>query len=221
MDALNEVLQFLDRHTGFVQDLNDLVQSPQWPTGWLTSHQFAQEADRFQFWAGVRSRVPQQTRSQLLAYYLKQAADDDASGWVRIDDQFKLNPDKADIDNGKATDSKANQRRRHGRVACEMLSCRLGEVVNLSASGVMLRGKGEPPHQSNDRVTLDLKCLDHELHVTARVAWVRPDDRRFEMGLEFVDLTADQAQRIRELLPIAAAVQAVGEAGAAVTHYGR
>lgn len=221
MDALNEVLHFLDRHTGFVQDLNDLVQSPQWPTGWLTSHQVAQEVDRFQFWAGVRGRVPVQTRSQLLAYYLKQASDDDATGWVRIDDQFKLNPDKADIDNGKAIDSKASQRRRHGRVACEMLSCKLGEVVNLSASGIMLRGKGEPPHQPNDRVPLGLKCLDHELHATARVAWVRPDGRRFEMGMEFVDLTAEQAQRIRELLPIAAAVQTVGEGSGAVTHYGR
>jgi hypothetical protein len=221
MDALNEVLQFLDRHTNFVRDLNDMVQSPQWPTGWLTSHQFAQEVDRFQFWAGVRSRVPQQTRSQLIAYYLKRAADDDSSGWVRIDDQFKLNPDKADIDNGKAVDSKASQRRRHGRVTCEMLSCQLGEVVNLSASGVMIRGKGQPQHKADDRVHLDLKCLDHELNATARVAWVRPSDRRFEMGLEFIDLTADQAQRIRELLPIAAAVQTVGEAGVAVTHYGR
>lgn len=221
MDALNEVLQFLDRHTGFVQDLNGLVQSPQWPTGWLTSHQIAEEVDRFQFWAGVRSRVPQQTRSQILAHYLKQASDDDDSGWVRIDDQFKLNPDSADIDNGKAVDSKASQRRRHGRVTCEMLSCKLGEVVNLSASGVMIRGKGQAPHATNDRIALDLKCLDHDLHATARVAWVRPDGRRFEMGLEFVDLTADQAQRVRELLPIAAAVQAVGEGSGAVTHYGR
>lgn len=223
MDALNEVLQFLDRHTGFVQDLNDLVQSPQWPTGWLTSHQIAQEVDRFQFWAGVRSRVPQHTRSQLLDYYLKQTADDDASGWVRIDDQFKLNPDNADINNGKAVDSKANQRRRHGRVQCEMLSCQLGEVVNLSASGVMLQGKGVAPHKPDDRAALDLKCLDHDLHATARVAWVRQDGRRFEMGLEFVGLTADQAQRIRELLPIAAAVQTVGEGanGGQVTHYGR
>lgn len=222
MDAIKEVFEFLNRHTGFVTDLEDLVQSPQWPTCWLTSHQFAQEVDRFQFWAGLRGRVPAETRGQLLDLYLKQAADDESSGWVRIDDQFKLNPDAADIDNGKAIDSDVEQRRRHGRVSCEMLSCQLGEVINLSASGVKIQGKGTTEHKADDRIGLDLKCLDHELHATARIAWTNQEDNTFQIGMEFVDLTPDQAQRIRELLPLAAAVQPVGEgAGSTVTHWGK
>jgi hypothetical protein len=220
MDALNEVLQFLDRHTGFTQELDDLVQSPQWPTGWLSAYQIAQEVERFQFWSGVRNRVPRETRVRLIDYYLKRTADDNGSGWVRIDDQYKFNPDAADIDNGKAVDGKANQRRRHGRITCEMLACQFGEVVNLSASGVMVQGKGQPQHKLDDRIALDLKCLDHDLHATARVAWVKENERAYDMGMEFVDLTADQAQRIRELLPIAAAVQSIGDSGQ-VTHYGR
>ena len=80
MDALNEVLQFLDRHTGFAQDLEALVESSQWSGGWLTSHQIAQEIDRFQFWAGLRSRIPAQTRPLLLDYYLRKTAGDDDSG---------------------------------------------------------------------------------------------------------------------------------------------
>ena len=221
MDAIKEVLEFLDNHTGFTADLHDLVQSPQWPTGWLTSHQFAQEIDRFQFWAGLRSRVPEQTRLLLLDYYLKQTADDDASGWVRIDDQFKHNPDPSDIDNGKAVDSKTDQRRRHGRVSCEMLTCQFGEVMNLSASGVKIKGKGTPEHKADDRIRLDLKCLDHELQATARVAWTNQEGNTFDMGVEFVDLTPDQAQRVRELLPLAAAVQPVGEGagGEHVAHW--
>ena len=223
MNAIKEVLDFLDRHTGFVADLEDLVQSPQWPTGWLTSHQFAEEVDRFQFWAGLRSRVPEQTRGLLLDHYLKLTADDDSSGWVRIDDQFKLNPDTADIDNGKPVDSKAEQRRRHGRVSCDMLPCQFGEVVNLSASGVKIQGKGTPEHKADDRIGLELKCLDHELHATARIAWLTQESNTFQMGLEFVDLTPEQAQRIRELLPLAAAVQPVGEGAgsAAVMHWGK
>ncbi len=221
MDAINEVFRFLDQHTGFAQDLDDLVQSPQWSTGWLTSHQIAEEVDRMQFWAGLRSRVPKQTRSQLLECYLRKTADDDSSGWVCIDDQFKFNPGSDDIDNGKAVDSQAIQNRRHGRVQCEMLSCQLGEVVNLSASGVMVRGRGTTEHQSGERIQLDLKCLDHELQVTAQVAWIKEEDRTFSIGMEFIDLTPEQAQRIRELLPIAAAVQAVGEGGGPVTHWGK
>ena len=223
MDAISEVFRFLDRHTGFAQDFDDLAQSPQWSTGWLTSHQVAEEAERFQFWAGVRSRVPKHTRAQLLDFYLKQAANDDHSGWVKIDDQFKLNPAADDIDNGKAVDSQAAQNRRHGRVQCEMLTCQLGEVVNLSASGVMVRGKGTTDHNNDDRVQLDLKCLDHKLHATARVAWHKQEDKSFTLGMEFVDLTPDQAQRIRELLPIAAAVQKVGDDAftSQVTHWGK
>ncbi len=223
MDAISEVFRFLDRHSGFAQDFDDLVQSPQWSTGWLTSHQIAEEVDRFQFWAGVRSRVPLQTRPQLLDFYLRRSADDDNSGWVRIDDQFKLNPDADDINNGKAVDSQSIQKRRHGRVQCEMLSCQIGEVVNLSASGVMIKGKGTSEYQTDDRVHLDLKCLDHKLHATARVAWLKQEDRTFSLGLEFVDLTPDQAQRIRELLPIAAAVQTISDDAYSshMTHWGK
>ena len=212
MDAINEVFQFLDRHTGFAQDLNDLVQSPQWTNGWLNSHQIAEEVERYQFWSGVRNRVPQKTRPQLLDYYLRKTAEDDSSGWVCIDDQFKLNPGSDDIDNGKPIDNETIQNRRHGRVQCEMLSCQLGEIVNLSASGVMIRGKGTTEHKSDDRIQLDLQCLDHKLQATARVAWLNQEDKTFQMGMEFIDLTPEQAQRIRELLPIAAAVQTVSDA---------
>jgi len=223
MDAIYEVFRFLDRHTGFAQDFDALVHSPQWSSRWLTSHQIAQEVDRLQFWSGVRSRVPLHTRPQLLDYYLQRASDDDDSGWVKIEDQFKLNLAPDDIDNGKAVNSQTIQNRRHGRVQCEMLSCQFGEVVNLSASGVMVKAKGTSEHQPDDRVHLDLKCLDHQLHATARVAWLKQEDKTYNMGMEFIDLTPDQAQRIRELLPIAAAVQDVGNAPQSeqVTHWGK
>lgn len=223
MDAINEIFRFLDRHTRFSQDFDALVQSPQWSAGWLTSHQVAEEADRFQFWAGVRSRVPAHTRPQLIDFYLKYASNDDNSGWTRVDDQFQLNPDADAIENGKAVDNHNIQNRRHGRVQCEMLTCQLGEVINLSASGVMVRGHGTTEHQADDRVQLDMKCLDHSLSATARVAWMKQENKTFQLGMEFVDLTPDQAQRVRELLPIAAAVQTADDSviGGQVTHWGK
>ncbi len=222
MDAISEIFRFLDRHTGFAKDFDDLVQSPQWSPGWLTSHQIAEEADRFQFWSSVRSRVPVHTRPQLIDFYLKHASNDDNSGWTKIDDQYQLNPSADAIDNGKAVDSHNVQNRRHGRVQCEMLTCQIGEVINLSASGVMLKGRGTSEYATDSRVQLDLKCLDHKLSATARVAWLRQDEKAFRMGMEFVDLTPDQAQRIRELLPIAAAVQSADDAFTSqVTHWGK
>jgi PilZ domain-containing protein len=223
MDALNEIIRFLDRHTGFAEDLEALVESPQWPTGWLTAHQIAQEVDRFRFWDGLRNRVPAQTRPLLLDQYLRETAADDDTGWVCIDDQFKLRPGENDIDNGEAKDPDEKQNRRHGRVQCEMLTCSLGEIVNLSASGVMIRGKGTFDNDADSRANLDLKCLDHELSVTARVAWIQQESRSFQVGMEFIDITAEQAQRIRDLLPIAAAVQAVSDSphSGHVTNWGK
>jgi len=213
MNALSEIIKFLDRHTGFVEDLEALVESPQWPSGWLTSHQIAEEVARFRFWDGLRNRVPEPTRPLLLEHYLRLTASDDSTGWVCIDDQFKLHPGQGDIEHGKAVDVDAaeKQSRRHGRVQCEMLSCQLGEIVNLSASGIMVRGKGTCEHDPDSRTNLELKCLDHDMHITSRVAWIKQESRSFSMGMEFVDVTAEQAQRIRELLPIAAAVQVVSE----------
>ena len=220
MDAIKEILEFLDRHSSFIQDMEDLVQSPQWPSGWLSSHQIAEEVERFQFWSGLRSRIPQRTRNAVLDLYLKRSADDSDSPWVRIDDQFMFNPDEVDIKHGKAVNSGQPQRRRHGRVSCEMLSCQFGEVMNLSASGAKVQGKGEPKHAVDDRVGIELTCLEHRLNITSRVAWIQPNESGYGMGLEFVDLTAEQAQRVRELLPLAAAVQPSGSSSEQITHWG-
>ncbi len=220
MDAIKEVLEFLDRHSSFIQDMEDLVQSPQWPSGWLSSHQIAEEVERFQFWSGLRSRIPQRTRNAVLDFYLKRSANDSDSAWVRIDDQFMFNPDEVQIQEGKTVGTGQPQRRRHGRVACEMLSCQFGEVINLSASGAKVLGKGDPKHTADDRVGIELNCLDHKLQITARVAWTRPNGNGYDMGLEFVDLTPEQAQRVRELLPIAAAVQTSGRNSDQITHWG-
>ncbi len=223
MNAFSEILRFLDQHTGFVEDLNGLVESSQWPTGWLTSHQISEEVTRFRFWDGLRSRVPEQTRPLLLDHYLREAAKDHASGWVCIDDQFKFRPDSQELSHGKAIDPLSKQNRRHGRVQCEMLTCQFGEVANLSASGVMIKGKGNCSLKVDARTHLDMKCLDHDLKINARVAWLDQDPHAYCMGLEFVDITSDQAQRVRELLPIAAAVQVVSEDphSGRMTHWGK
>lgn len=228
MDAIKEVLEFLDRHTGFAVELKAIMERPQWPGGWLTAHQFAEEMDRFQFWTGLRSRVPEKTRGLLLEHYLEQSAEDAGSGWKRSDNQFQYDPKPAETtteasEATEAEDAEDVQRRRHGRVSCEFLSCQYGEVVNMSASGVMIKGVGDAEHTTGETIGLNLNCLDHKLTLTARVAWVDQQDALFLMGMEFIELTADQAQRIRELLPIAAAIQPVDqEAGnAEVMNWGK
>ena len=221
MNAIKEILEFLERYSSFSRDILDQVQGPNWPRGWLTAHQISEELERFQFWTGLRQRIPDATRHALVVCYLKHVANQDENAWVCIDDQYMFNPAEADIQHGQPVTREAEQRRRHGRVACELLSCQFGEIVNLSASGTMIRGKGAAAHQAEDRIGLDLKCLDHQLHLSARIVWLRQDEKTYQMGLEFVDMSPDQAQQIRELLPIAAAVQTVEDGVAHVTHWGK
>lgn len=220
MNAIKEVLEFLERQTAFSDDLNHIARSKNWPGGWLSAHQVTEELERLQFWMGLRGRIPDATRNALVALYLKHAADDNDAGWECVDDQFRFKPGRDNLDENDKAGGNPRNKRRHGRVACEFLSCQIGEVVNMSASGVLVHGKGTSLHQPEDRLNLDLKCLDHKLSVSARIAWLEQENSEYHMGLEFVDLGPELAEQVRKLLPVAAAVQSVNDSDVGITHWG-
>ncbi|MBS0196002.1 MAG: PilZ domain-containing protein [Planctomycetes bacterium] len=81
------------------------------------------------------------------------------------------------------------QRRRHGRVLCEDLSSSLGEVVNLSASGMRVRGAEKPP-KVGSRLTIRIDAPDGALFAGTVVQWTRRIGLfRFEVGLRFEPIT--------------------------------
>ncbi len=83
-------------------------------------------------------------------------------------------------------DESSANKRRHGRVVCRDVGCTLGEVLDLSASGLRVRGKGRPAVCVGDRFSLSIQTLDGPMLAPVQVAWVkRSGFRKHEIGITF------------------------------------
>lgn len=87
--------------------------------------------------------------------------------------------------------------RRYTRYRTPDLTCPLGQVIDLSASGARIRGRGVTPFSRGSTVQITLSDSAHTHAVVGRVAWTRRSGlTRFEMGVQFVGLTKDDAAAI-------------------------
>lgn len=70
-----------------------------------------------------------------------------------------------------------------------MLSCKLGEVLDLSGSGMRVRSTGKPQLKRGQVVALTLRAGDKQLRVTTQAVRLRRlGFRSWEIGLRFVEL---------------------------------
>jgi signal transduction histidine kinase len=87
-------------------------------------------------------------------------------------------------------------RRAHGRFMQESVRSTLGEVIDFSLGGVRLRCKNVPAEQ----VDLEISDDEETLTMRAEVAWSkRLGIRKHEVGLRFVNLSPELAQRVSRL----------------------
>lgn len=118
----------------------------------------------------------------------------------------KINTEKYVGGRGTNTGVTRAEKRKGGRIRCSTLDSSLGPVLDLSPTGLRLLSKSQPKQQVGDQLDLTLKADGEELDVKARCVWIRVnDDRKFEMGFEFVG--ADGALKKR-LIDMAATGQA-------------
>ena len=95
-------------------------------------------------------------------------------------------------------------RRRHGRLLCEDLRCDLGQVRDLSASGMKVFRKGGSIAQVGDQLEVVIEYLDSRMSVQAKV--IRADKigfRKRMYGFAFVELSDEQKSRLVALARIA------------------
>lgn len=100
--------------------------------------------------------------------------------------------------------------RKHGRVICQFVGTSLGEVVDMSAGGMCVTTAGGDAPKIDDVVKVKLIGISSIIEVRCRIAWVKElgnrkswsgkilaliGASRFEVGLEFVDLT-DEARTV-------------------------
>jgi hypothetical protein len=81
--------------------------------------------------------------------------------------------------------------RRHGRVRCQDVECTLGSVMNISASGLLVRTGLRSPRVGSV-VVLKVRTFDGGFDVQTRVEWSKMDGLlHHQVGLEFIDLTPE------------------------------
>ena len=89
----------------------------------------------------------------------------------------------------KPTPQALVDKRRYPRFTTTVITCSLGDVVDLSAGGIRLRGRGKTPVCRGQIVPITLKAHDSQTITKARVVHIRRVGlRTWEAGFAFVDL---------------------------------
>ncbi|MEZ6193225.1 MAG: PilZ domain-containing protein [Phycisphaerales bacterium] len=99
----------------------------------------------------------------------------------------------------------ASDRRRHGRLRCESTRSCIGDVVDISASGMRVQRSGRPVLEVGDefRITVHPDAGEPVLTLPSRVVWIeRKGFRKHIYGIEFAELSDDQKRRLSELARI-------------------
>jgi PilZ domain len=98
------------------------------------------------------------------------------------------------------TQTGANHRR-HGRVRVEGVTCDLGVVIDLSASGMRVQRRWRPPAVVGGIEYVRLASEAGNLDLAARVAWSgRTSLFTYESGLYFLELDGVQREILLEIL---------------------
>ncbi|MFM9995500.1 MAG: DnaJ domain-containing protein [Phycisphaerales bacterium] len=89
--------------------------------------------------------------------------------------------------------------RRHERHAAHGLSCELGEVVDLSASGMKLNCAKKPTVKRGDVLEFSLRSSQQRINVQGRVVWTRRQSwREHRVGVQFINLKPGVSEALVE-----------------------
>ena len=92
------------------------------------------------------------------------------------------------------------QTRRHDRHEVASVRCELGELIDLSRSGMRLASTGPAPVTPGQVLTLHLDHHQGVIDVTAVVRWSRRTGlKRHEVGLEFASVSEQKQNKLEQL----------------------
>ncbi len=78
-----------------------------------------------------------------------------------------------------------SNRRRNGRVLCQEIQCSLGEVLDLSGTGMRIRTRERIPTDGAP-IGVILNGMDRQIYVICRIAWIKKAGFfQKELGLRF------------------------------------
>lgn len=90
------------------------------------------------------------------------------------------------------TEKHSDEHRRAGRLRCQSIKCSLGQVVDLSGTGLRVQCKGRPDVPVNEPFGLSIHAPTGMLTAPVTAVWVRKVGfRTYEIGLRFGELSAE------------------------------
>lgn len=110
-------------------------------------------------------------------------------------------PNKIPIAVPKA--SKQDNRRRHGRIRCDGISCDLGEVIDVSASGIQIN-TGKTPIPVTSDVAFTIHGPDGAIPVRGTVLRCEKTRKGYEIGLQLHSLSREAARGLAVIARIGA-----------------
>jgi len=97
-----------------------------------------------------------------------------------------------------------SDRRRHGRIRTEEVTCSIGDVVDLSASGMRVERKGRQVIHEGETITLTLKYDQYALPIKAEVVRLeKVGFRRYVLGMQFEELSDEIKAKLTHMARIA------------------
>lgn len=94
------------------------------------------------------------------------------------------------IANVLADTQRGANNRKAGRLVCELVKCDLGEVLDLSRSGMRVKAKGTPGVKKGECYALTINGPGVRLTLGTKVVWVKKSGLLggVELGLEFTTI---------------------------------
>ena len=91
----------------------------------------------------------------------------------------------------------SNDKRSAGRVACNAITCSLGEIINASIAGMRILSRRRLPIERRDFITFEVNGLEDNFPLRAQVIWIKKRGlRRHEVGLELLDSTPADVKKM-------------------------
>ncbi len=90
-----------------------------------------------------------------------------------------------------------NDRRKRGRIKANHTYCELGEVVDLSASGMKVFRKGRSVAKDGDELSLTIENTGNVAEVDCRIVYIEKTGfRKQTYGIEFLNVDEDKRRQL-------------------------
>ncbi len=103
------------------------------------------------------------------------------------------------------TPAREKNARKHGRVRSQTITCSLGEVIDISASGMKVRMANKPAFKPQEEVSVTVNGVNNPFEIKAKFAWSRRNSLfKWTVGFQFGTLSDEVRKELLEIARIAA-----------------